>query len=139
MKYVLDSSVGFKWFLFEADTPKARKLRDDYHRGLVELIVPDVYPLEIIHALTRAERTGRITPQEGSTLVVDLLQTLPILHGSLPLLPRAYELSSRCRIGMYDCIYVALAEREQCELVTSDARLVKNMPEFPILLLDALV
>ena len=40
---------------------------------------------------------------------------------------------------MYDCIYVALAEREQCELVTSDARLVKNMPEFPILLLDALV
>ena len=30
MKYVLDSSVGFKWFLIEDQTDKARLLRDDY-------------------------------------------------------------------------------------------------------------
>ena len=31
--------------------------------------------------------------------------------------------SSTMRIGVYDCIYVALAEQEKCELVTADATL----------------
>ena len=39
------------------------------------------------------------------------LATLPALHPYLPLLPRAYELSSQARIGVYDCLYVALTER----------------------------
>jgi predicted nucleic acid-binding protein len=35
------------------------------------------------------------------------------------------------RIGVYDCLYVALAEREGCELVTADGRLVRNLqPRF---------
>lgn len=29
------------------------------------------------------------------------------------------------RIGVYDCIYVALAEHEKCELVTADTTLVR--------------
>ena len=40
--------------------------------------------------------------------------------------------SSSVRIGVYDCLYVALAEREQCELITADDRLVRSMqPLFP--------
>ena len=39
---------------------------------------------------------------------------------SLSLLPRAIEISSQARIGVYDCLYVALAEREGCEFVTAD-------------------
>jgi predicted nucleic acid-binding protein len=128
MKFVLDSSVGFKWFLVENDTPRARQLRDDYARSLVELISPDVFPIEIVHALTRAERANRITPQEGSQLVTDLFQILPTLSPSLPLLPRAYELSSQARIGVYDCLYIALAEREQCQIVTADQRLANTFP-----------
>ena len=58
MKYVLDSSVGFKWAVVEQDTPKARQVRDDFRNALVELIAPDVFPVEIAHALTRAERQG---------------------------------------------------------------------------------
>ena len=43
------------------------------------------------------------------------------------------------RIGVYDCLYVALAEREACELVTADLRLVTNLGTlFPIISLDAL-
>jgi predicted nucleic acid-binding protein len=128
MKFVLDSSVAFKWFLVESDTAKARQLRDDFGKSLVELISPDVFPVEIVHALTRAERANRITPQEGSQLVTDLFQVLPTLCPSLPLLPRAYEISSQARIGVYDCLYVALAEREQCQVVSADQRLVNTFP-----------
>ena len=36
--------------------------------------------------------------------------------------------------SVYDAIYVALAERESCELVTADDKLVKNLqPQFPFI------
>ncbi len=46
----------------EADTDKAVQLRDEFRRGTRTLIAPDVFPIEVTHALTRAERSGRITP-----------------------------------------------------------------------------
>jgi predicted nucleic acid-binding protein len=134
MIYVLDSCVGFKWLVVEQDTDKARKLRDEYRQGIHDLLAPDVYPVEIAHALTRAERQGRITPVEGAQLMVDVLTTLPRLFPSLPLLPRAYQISSTARIGIYDCLYVALAEQEGCELVTTDARLLTSLQaQFPFI------
>ena len=45
----------------------------------------------------------------------------------LPLLKRALDIASPARIGVYDCLYVALAEREGCELLTADDRLVRTL------------
>src|SRR5437868_6865082 len=120
MRYVLDSSVAFKWLVAEVDTPKALRLRDDFRQSLIELIAPDVLPVEATHALTRAERQKRISTAQGAALLKDLLINLPLLRSYLPLLPRAYEISSGKRVGVYDCLYVALAEREGCHLVTAD-------------------
>ena len=61
MKYVLDSSVAFKWVIVEALSDKAQLVRDDYRNKIHELLSPDILPVEIAHALTRAERQGRIT------------------------------------------------------------------------------
>lgn len=135
MKYVLDASVAFKWLVLENDTAKALRLRDDFRKQLVELAAPAVFAVEVTHALTRAERQGRVTAQQGVQLFQDLLTLLPQEHASLPLLPRAYAISSQARIGVYDCLYVALAERENCELVTADDKLLKNLgPLFPFVL-----
>lgn len=134
MKFVLDSSVAFKTLVDEADSDQARQLCDDGQIGVHELLAPDVFPIEITHSLTRAERQGRITPLEGARLLTDLLNRLPQLYPSLPLLPRAYAISSVARIGAYDCLYVALAEREGCELVTTDEKLLKNLQSlFPFI------
>ena len=64
----------------------------------------------------------------------------PVLLPYLPLMRRAFEISSHLRIGIYDCLYVALAEREGCEFVTADNRLVNNLqPTFPFIVpLDSL-
>jgi predicted nucleic acid-binding protein len=52
----------------------------------------------------------------------------------MPLLPRAYEISSLVRIGVYDCLYAALAEREGCKLLTADDRLVRVLqPSSPFI------
>lgn len=134
MRYGLDSSVAFKWFVREADSDQALRLRDAYAAGVHELLSPDVFPFEIAHALTRAQRQGRISAQEALQLLGDALQILPTLQSGLPLLPRAAELSSQARIGVYDCLYLALVEREQCKLVTADQRLVNLFPAQTLLL-----
>jgi predicted nucleic acid-binding protein len=139
MRYVLDSNVALKWLFIEANSDKARKLRDDYRNTAVDLLAPDVFPVEFAHAVTRAERAKRITQAEGAQSMTDLLAFLPALHDSLTLLPRAYEISSVARIGVYDCLSAALAEREQCELVTADQRLVSALgSQFPIVSLGTL-
>jgi len=52
----------------------------------------------------------------------------------LPLLKRALGIASQARIGVYDCLYVAHAEREGCELLTADDRLVRTVqPTFPFI------
>lgn len=134
MKLVLDSSVGFKWHIREDGSDQALRIRDDFLKGTVELLAPDVFPVEIAHSLTRAERQGRITPAEGAIRMQDALALLPYLFGYLTLLPRAYELSSQTRQGVYDCLYVALAEREGCELITADSKLIANLQvSFPFI------
>jgi predicted nucleic acid-binding protein len=131
MRLVLDSNLAVKWFIAEPDSAKALQLRDDFISAVHELLAPDFFPLEILHALTRAERQGRILQGQAGKFWQYAMQTSPFLFPSIPLATRAYSIASQARIGIYDCLYVALAEREQCELVTADDRLVRSLqPQF---------
>jgi predicted nucleic acid-binding protein len=50
----------------------------------------------------------------------------------MPLIPRAYVIASKARIGIYDCLYVALAERVACDLITGDTHLINAIgPIYP--------
>lgn len=132
MKYVLDASVAYKWEVPELDSDKALRLRDAFRAGVHELIAPDYFPLELAHALTKAERQGNILPGQSSLFWANIVTAPPVLHPSLPLAPRAVAIANRMRIGFYDCLYVALAEQEACELVTADQKLVINLKkQFP--------
>jgi predicted nucleic acid-binding protein len=124
MKYVVDSSVALKWVLPEARSEDARELRDGFDTRVHELLAPDVFPIEVAHALTRAERRRIIPAGHAKAFLADILQSLPPLHGSLALLSRATDLSSELEKGVYGCLYIALAEREHCEFVTEDLRLI---------------
>jgi predicted nucleic acid-binding protein len=38
------------------------------------------------------------------------------------------------RVGIYDCLYVALAETRRCEFLTADGPVVNNLrPHFPFI------
>ncbi len=127
MTSVLDASVGLKWVLPEVDSDKATRVRDEFARGIRELIAPDIFLVEVAHTLAKTERRGLILPSEGATKLIDITFFMPDLHSYLALLPRAFDIASAARIGVYDCLYVALAEREGCELITSDQRLINAL------------
>ena len=119
----------------EPFSAKANDLRDAYRTALHQLLAPDVLAAEIAHALAKAERQGRIAPPQGSVLWTDIMTTQPVFAPSMPLIPRAFAIASGARIGIYDCLYVALSEREQCEVVTADVRLMNALQkQFPFII-----
>lgn len=134
MKYVVDSSVLIKMSLPEQGSDRAIALRDDFINSIHELIAPDVCPVEIAHALTRAERQGRIPLSQSLVHLTDQMRTLPMLFPSMPLLPQATRISSQARVGIYDCLYIVLADEQKCEFMTADDRLLNVLqPAFPLI------
>jgi predicted nucleic acid-binding protein len=127
MKHVLDSSVALKWVLQEADSGKAICLRDEYRNGIHELLAPDIFPSEIANGLASAERQKRIRTGESAIFLNDILSAAPALHPSPPLLIRAMEIAISTKQAVYDCLYLALAEAEGCELVTADDQFVRGL------------
>src|ERR1700722_3745431 len=130
MKYVIDCSAAFQWFVAEQDTPKALLLRDDFRNGICELLAPDLFPIELGNSLLVAEcvkNPPRIAPGEAALFLGQALKSLPILFASVPLLPRAQAIAKQHKRSIYDCLYVALAEREQCEFVTADIKLLNAL------------
>lgn len=135
MRLVIDCSVAFKWEVFETLSDRARLLRSEFDKGAIDLIAPDLFPIEIANSLTMAERRGRISVGLSSLFLADILSSPPTIIGTLPdLLPRAQIIAATTVVSVYDALYVALAERESCELITADDKLVRNLQaKFPMI------
>jgi predicted nucleic acid-binding protein len=127
MKYVLDSSVALKVVLPEADSARAIRLLDEYANAIHTLQAPDLFTAEVANGLVAAERQGRIKRGESALLLHDLLLNAPAFYPSNPLLVRAMEMALATRRAVYDCVYLALAEREGCELVTADDQFARGL------------
>jgi predicted nucleic acid-binding protein len=114
--------------------PKALQLRSDYQARIHELLAPDIFIAEVAGALTKAERQKILPVGRAAVLHADVMSTPPILHPYVPLVSRAITISSQTRSALLDCLYVALAEREGCALVTADDKLVNNLQKhFPFI------
>jgi predicted nucleic acid-binding protein len=123
VKLVLDASVAGKWLVPERDTDRARNLFDHWNDGRMEIIAPALLSAEIASMLSKRVARGFLQPADGLRLFQDFS------HFGLALIPieslarAALGLSVRYRHPVYDCLYVALAARERCSLVTADEKL----------------
>jgi len=118
---VADASVVAKWFLEEADSEPARRLRDDFLEGIVRLRAPSILPFEVLNALRFHPRFPRRSlPLAARGLDRAGIVTVP-LFGEF--LDRAVNVSTRDDLTIYDASYIALAELEQCPLYSVDEEL----------------
>ena len=123
MSLVIDASVVVKWVIPEALSDRADRVRD--HEG--DIRAPDLLLIEVANALWRKTLAREISPREADT-ALDLVQRSGLdLRGTPPLVPRAMELARRLGHPVYDCVYLALAEREGVPLVTADQRLLRTL------------
>lgn len=85
------------------------------------LAAPAHLDAEVLHALIRLERRDEIDGERAGA-ALDRLRRAPIRRESVAMLSRV-AWSLRHNLGGYDALYVALARRLICPLITSDRRL----------------
>lgn len=116
MTLVIDASVALKWVLAESGQDAADALLDQ------DLIAPSLWLLEAANALWRRNLRGELSAGEAEERLSELFNA-PVT--SIPIeddLSMAAALAQRLGHPVYDCLYLALAIREQTQVVTADRR-----------------
>jgi predicted nucleic acid-binding protein len=120
---VVDASIAVKWVIPEVLSDLADRVRD----GTEDLLAPDLLLVEVANALWRKTTAREISAREADA-AFDLVRRSGIdLRPAGPLLPRAMDLARRLDHPVYDCVYLALAEREKASFVTADQRLLRRL------------
>ena len=122
MAFVIDASVAVKWVIEEIGTPAALSLRSHER-----LIAPELLVAECANIFWKKVRGNELSKDEA-WIAARLLQS-----AKLELLPTRSLLGMATLIAIeldhpaYDCVYVALAEANECRFVTADERFLRKL------------
>ena len=113
---VVDASVACKWFFNEPLAAEARRIAVSD----ATFIAPDLILAECATAAWRRARDGTITPAHARAFLSALPLWFESLAPTAELHQPAFEMAHELGHPVYDCLYLALAEREQSVAVTAD-------------------
>ena len=123
IRYVVDASVGIKWFLPEIHSEAAGRLP----LLKTSLHVPAFFHLELGNVLCKRIRRDELAPEEGDAILKEL-QRIPLQkHSNERLLNPAFALALQTKRSLYDCLYLALAEAIDGQVVTADRKLCESL------------
>jgi predicted nucleic acid-binding protein len=117
---LVDACVALKWYLAEEDSDAADKLYLDE-----QLLAPDLILAEVGNALWKAWRKEALDASLIPMAMTNLEQRLVQLYPPAPLIGRATEIACALAHPVYDCLYLACAEREGVKLITADLKLLR--------------
>lgn len=120
---VVDTSVVVKWYIPETHHRHARRLRDAYLDGTVDLVAPALMPFEAINALkysgqydgTRLADASRSLSEYGIDLV-PFAETGPVA-----------AIADDLGTTIYDAAYLALAHERDTVVYTADEALLDTL------------
>jgi predicted nucleic acid-binding protein len=118
---VIDASVALKWFL--PNEPDAGIALGIVREGGF-LIAPDLVIAEVCNAAWKSARLGLITGIQVSEIAAELSRFFGAIVATAPLAHRAVAIAGQLDHPVYDALYIALAERDNAQLITADSRLV---------------
>lgn len=121
MTLVIDSSVAAKWFVEEPGSAEAEALLTGDRA-----VAPDIIVSEVLNAIWKNIRMGRLAPAQMKLAAAALPRRLSEVFPSHAIAEGACEIAVSLDHPIYDCFYLALAEREGCRLVTADERLYRK-------------
>lgn len=120
MTLVVDASVAAKWVLPEDGADQAAALRD----GGQDILAPSLVYAEIGNAIWKRALWNELSMADASRALDTSIAIFAALVPMSELAARATGIAIELRHPIYDCFYLALAERERCALVTADVRLL---------------
>ncbi len=125
-RVVLDASVAVKWFHAEEFTTEALKIRDATDKGRLEIIVPPVFPYEVLNALRKVRD---LFSKEQLKNVSESIELRDLLGDEADKgdLNAIIELTFKYSINPYDASYLLLAKKFKTYVITSDKNLVERV------------
>jgi predicted nucleic acid-binding protein len=123
---VVDTSVAIKWIVDEPGSDEALALQGR------DLAAPALLRVEAANALRTISARGAVDARDARRLF-GFLQTAPVVivdHDDA-LESRALDLALELNHSVYDCLYLALAERMERTLVTADRRFLGIVASTP--------
>ena len=125
--WVVDASVGIKWFIPEPGSADAVRLRASGQ----PLHVPAFFDVEAANIVWKKVRRGDISRSEADT-ILGTLPTLPLTrYPEAPLIVDAFAIAHQADRTVYDALYVALADQLGARAVTADDKLVNALANTP--------
>jgi predicted nucleic acid-binding protein len=121
--YVVDASVGIKWFVPEVHSKLAQQLLSEENL----LLVPDLFFPEIGNILWKRVRRGEDSPENARQTLIEFNNVPLEIYDSQPLTPAALEIAMQTDRTLYDSLYLALAVLRQCSMVTADSKLLNAL------------
>ena len=127
MSVVIDASVALKWVLDEPGKEAADALLEE------ELIAPSLWLLEAANAIWRRTQRGEINDEEAKERRTELFNA-PVTTATIEDdLLAAADLANVLGHPVYDCLYLAMAIRENTYVVTADSRFHAVVDQSPTL------
>ncbi len=125
-RLVLDASVAVKWFHDEEFTSEALKIRESADKGRVEIIVPPIFPYEVINAL---RKPPNLFDKEQLMSASESIELRDLLGEKADKgdLNAALELTFKYAVNPYDASYLLMAKRFKTRVVTADRKLVERL------------
>ncbi len=129
---VVDASLGVKWFLDEAGSDDALAVLIE-HRSNV--IAPDLFAVEVAAALVREINAQRDVDARYGWELARLMalfdsEAVTLRRSEPKLISEAAEFAIEIGHPLKDCVYLALAVAEGCDLFTCDARFASKAARF---------
>lgn len=118
---VIDASVAFKFLVYELGSEQAR----DLIRGDEPMVAPDLVLTEVGNALWKRVKQSELLEIHAERSLAALPDFFARLDLTGDLVIDAFRLSFRLRHPIYDCVYLALAMRDEALLITADKKFVR--------------
>jgi len=122
MSLIVDASVAVKWFAEEPLSDKAEAVL----AGPDVLIAPELVLAELGNALRKKAAQGILTREQAVNALREAPSFFVRLHPLPDLALRTTEIAFDLGHPVYDCFYLALAERERVPMVSADERLLSK-------------
>jgi predicted nucleic acid-binding protein len=117
---VVDASVAAQWVLPEPQSDRANALLLNGE----PLVAPDLVYAEIGNAIWKRGVQGQISTADAVQALATAAGLFTALVPMAELAARATEIAITLKHPIYDCFYLALAERERAPLISADKRLI---------------
>ena len=120
-RYVVDASVGVKWFApEEKGSKKARFLLKEIRTRKAQVFVPAIFFYEVANALARGKK---FSPSQVNEALFALYETeLQVLDLDPGRIERSTYLMGKYNLTFYDAVYGAIAWEIQGPLYSADTK-----------------